>query len=247
MPYSVEKNPNLKISKKAMSCDDNIVENLSPPLSPVSHMYLFCGAPGSGKTTAMLNLISKRKKYNGFKTSYYKAYEHVFLCSPSLHTIKDSPFKDHPEEKVYTEFDDQFLDDIEAFCSLAADECQNTLIILDDVGSMLKNAGLERRFSYLCQRRRHLHLSIWLLMQRYTQVPKNIRASCITHLFLFRPQNMKELQQVHEELLPIKKEEVLGFLKYIWNVKYGFLFVDMSLANSNTFEFYRNFDRISFN
>ena len=77
MTFSVEKNPNLEIAKKTMTCDDKIVENLSPPLSPVSHMYLFCGAPGSGKTTAMLNLITRRRKHDGFKTTYFKAFEHV--------------------------------------------------------------------------------------------------------------------------------------------------------------------------
>lgn len=244
--YSVEKNPNLKVKKKDMTCDNSIV-NIAPPLPNSSHMMCFVGSPGSGKTTAMLNLISKSQKKNGYKTSYHKAFEHVFICSPSLHTIKDSPFKKHPEEKIYTDFDWDFLSDIEKFTEMASEDNQNSLIILDDIGSMLKNAGLERRFSYLCQRRRHKRLSIWLLMQRFTQIPKTIRASCITHMVIFKAQNQKEIQQIWEEMLPIKKDQLLDFQNYVWNKKHNFLFVDLSLSNSDRFEFYKNFDHINFN
>ena len=246
--YSIEKNPNLKVEKKEMSCDGKIA-NISPPLSSVSHMYVFCGAPGSGKTNAMLNLISKSKPKNGFKTSYFKAFEHVFIVSPSLHTIKNSPFKDHPEEKIYDEFNHEFLNDIDEFTTMTAADCQSTLIILDDIGSQLKNGGaLERKFAQICQTRRHRFLSIWILQQRYLQLPKAIRASSLTHIFLFKPQNQLELKQIFDEMLSgaIDKKQLLDFQKFVYDKKHNFLFVDMSLANSNKFLFYKNYDLINF-
>ena len=146
------------------------------------------------------------------------------------------------------EFNFEFLNDISEFTTMAAGDCQNTLIILDDIGSQLKNAGLERKFAQLCQTRRHRNLSIWLLMQRFTQIPKTIRASCLTHIWIFRPQNQLELKQIFDEMLSgaIDKKQLLDFQKFVYDKKHNFLFVDMSLVHSNKFLFYKNYDLINF-
>jgi hypothetical protein len=44
----------------------------------------------------------------------------------------------------------------------------------------------------------------------------------------------------------IDKKQLLDFQKFVYDKKHNFLFVDMSLANSNKFLFYKNYDLINF-
>ena len=249
MPYTIEKNKNLHVSKKHMDCDTEIC-NIAAPLPNKSFVMAIVGSSGSGKTVLALNLLSKRPKKNGLHTSYHKQFNHVIICSPSLASSSDkgNPLKDHIKdnpEKVFEEFDHEFLDFIEEFCTVAATEKENTLIMIDDSGALLKKAGLESRLSYFCQRRRHMRASVILIMQKFKQIPPNIRSSCITHLALFKCQNMKELESVWLELMHIPKKTLLDFSNFVWDKKHSFLFVDLSLQNSHKYEFYRNYDKIN--
>ena len=83
------------------------------------------------------------------------------------------------------------------------------------------------------------------MVQKFRDLPTGIRNN-LTHLALFRPVNQKELEAVHEELLPITKKDLPSFVDFVYSKKFNFLFVDMSLQESPGFVFYKNFDLINF-
>ena len=83
------------------------------------------------------------------------------------------------------------------------------------------------------------------VVQKFRDLPTGIRNN-LTHLALFRPVNQKELDAVHEELLPIEKKNLKSFVDFVFSKKFNFLFVDMSLQDSASFVFYKNFDLINF-
>ena len=73
-------------------------------------------------------------------------------------------------------------------------------------------------------------------------VPATIRAN-ISHVVLFRPTNNKEIEAIYE-LFPITKNEMYQLIEFVFDKKYNFLFIDLSLKESSSFRFFKNFDKI---
>ena len=243
--YTTVPNKALKIHNCKMKCDDKLAEGIPPPLP--SHSFCMCvvGVPGSGKTVFINSLVgAKRRK--GIPQGYKKVFNHVIICSPSRSTLTNDIYRDLDENKKHEEFDDVFLDFLTEFTDGTSGEQETTLCILDDVASQLKKSqAIQRRLAYLIQNRRHRYLSFMISVQYYKNVPLPIR-SALSHLVLFRPANKKELDHVSDELLPIPKWQVQELIAFVYDAKHNFMFVDMSLRDSNKYEFFKNFDRIVF-
>ena len=60
---------------------------------------------------------------------------------------------------------------------------------------------------------------------------------------MFRPTNNKELEALME-LIPISKTDFKDLIDFVFDKKYRFLFLDLSLKKSNTYRYFKNFDRI---
>ena len=242
MDFEVVENDKLFVHKTEMTCDNDFC-NIPDPLPKKSHTMLFVGKSGSGKTSLMVSLLASRKKNNNLQ-SYKKQFNHVIICSPSLSTLKNNIFKDLSPAKKFTEFDEDLLDFVDDFTQETAELEETTLLILDDVGSQLrKKQSLEKLLVSLLQNRRHRYLSCWILVQKFRDLPTGVRNNS-THMALFRPVNSRETTAIHEELLPIKKDKLNDFMDFVFDKKYNFLFVDMSLQAASGFKFYKNFDEI---
>lgn len=90
---------------------------LSPGLLGYNHFYIFSGAPGSGKSTMLYNLLHKRKAYRN-------KFDKVILFCPSGTLDFEIPASD-----VHNGFDIDELYDILHDKNLVGDD---VLIILDD-------------------------------------------------------------------------------------------------------------------
>ena len=88
-------------------------------------------------------------------------------------------------------------------------------------------------------------MSFWILIQRLIDAPTVLRES-ITHFVLFRPTNKREIELVSNEYLPVAKSKVQDMLDFVYDKKYNFLMIDMSLRYSGNFLYYKNFDEIIF-
>ncbi|KAJ1620799.1 hypothetical protein T492DRAFT_847531 [Pavlovales sp. CCMP2436] len=116
---------------------DNALGDIPAPL-PAQHMFAcFLGPPRSGKTSLSTALLTQTnpKVYNG-------VFDHVWLFVPatSFASMSDSPFRNH--DKVSHELDKATLDAVIVKLETASKKRQNSLIIIDDFMSSLKENAL---------------------------------------------------------------------------------------------------------
>jgi len=243
--YDVVKNEDLKIHKCKMNCDEPLGDDI-PSVLPRHHFCaLICGAAGSGKTS-LLNSLMGSRKYRGKRQSYKGVFDHVIICSPSLKSLSNNIYEDLEDHKKHEEFNMEFIDFLTEFTGISSDDKENTICILDDVGSSLKKSKqIQEQLAYLIMNRRHRRLSFFILVQYFKNVPLPVRTN-VSHLFLFKPSNKREMDNVWEELMAIPKSELLNFASFVWDKKHSFLYVDLSLKHSNSFIFYKQFDKIIF-
>ena len=243
MPYTVEPpKHDISIKHVEMNCDGDLTTDLNPVLVNKNHIALFCGKSKSGKTNLAINLLT-RPRVKGVRNSYKKVFDDILVVSPSMASAKDNVFADLAEEKKFTVLDEETLEFIESFTEANAAECRNTLVFLDDVGSALKTHT--QHLSLLTQKHRHLRTTWWVVLQKYTNCPTSIRANASV-MYLFRPISLKELDTIQEELLPIKKKDTQEFIDYVFDEKFKFLMIDMSLEKSAAPIYYKGFNKITF-
>lgn len=237
-----EKLPDKKIviKKFGFTCDD-IDESIPKPLPQTLNWFmLICGKPGSGKTTLLLNLICKRGK------NYNKKYDRIFVFSPSLITLKDDPFEDLPDDQKFQELDTEIL---EAVLEDISGTGEKILLIMDDVvNDMKKSASLQTLLGKILMNRRHLagaggSVSVIITTQVYNKIPAPIRKTA-SQIFIYHTKNKKELETIFDELVLIPKQEYYDLLKYTFQKKNDFLYIDVNKEFNRMF--HRNFNELEF-
>ena len=89
-------NNNLSVNRVRMNADhvlqDKKGRSIPYPLPKQSGFLIqISGYSGSGKTTFLMNLLSKKSK-NGIRQSYRKLFDDIVFVSPSANTLKNNPF-----------------------------------------------------------------------------------------------------------------------------------------------------------
>lgn len=264
MDFVETKNNKLDLDKIKMNCDGCLSDELVEPLSSFRSGFnlLIAGYSGSGKTSLLVNLLSKPKR-SGIRQSFKNLFSNIVVVSPSLHTLKNNIFKDLADDKQYKEFNDEMLDNFYAMLDkIKAEEIaeaeeqerepetQYTLLILDDVASSLrKNKKLEQRFINLLQNRRHLGyggVSIISIVQSVVQVAPQHRNN-LSHLITFKPKNKKEEERIYTEFVNQPNKFMDDFFNYFFQDKYDFMIIDLTLRDNPDFIFYRKYNRVDFN
>ena len=231
----------IKISKFNFSCDD-IDESIPKPLPNILNFFmLVCGRPGSGKTSLILNLICKRGKM------YNKKFDKVFVFSPSLMTMKDEPFGELPEEQVHT---DLTVENFSQALDAIKDTGEKHLIILDDVvNDMKKSMAIQTLLSKALMNRRHLagaggSVSFIITTQVYNKIPAPIRKTA-SHIILYHTRNKKEIETIYDELIVLPKEDFYEILKYCFDKRHNFIYIDINKSYDKMF--HKCFNQLEFN
>ena len=230
----------LEIKVPKMKCEQEFQPPAPYPLANKPHVYMFVGAKGSGKTSSIINMLTNKTKKDRI---YYKNQHTVMLNIPenSFHSIDNKLIKDH--DKVYHDFDIDFLEQVEEIASDNAYDDEFTLAVIDDSGVKLKDKFLGKQLTSLVHRHRHLLLSIHLLVQSMMDVPLSIRKN-VDGIFFFKPINSKQSTAFIEEYLgDLSKDEVQELFNYVFDKKGNFLFVKTSTL---PFQYFKNFNRIEF-
>jgi len=228
------------LSKFKFTCDE-IDDSIPKPLPQMLNFFmLICGRPGSGKTTLLLNLVCKRGKM------YNKKFDKIFVYSPSLVTMKDEPFGELPEEQIHTELTEEnlqgALEDIK-------DTGEKILFILDDVvNDIKKSAGIQTLLSKMLMNRRHLaggggSCSFIITTQVYNKIPAPIRKTA-SHIVIYHTKNKKELDTIFDELIIIPQKDFYEILKYCFDKKHHFLYIDVNKPYNRMF--HKCFNELSF-
>lgn len=249
--------PNNKIeySKVAMTCDKQLGTDIPDPLPNQSgFLMLVVGSSGSGKTSFVINMVSKKKRKNKGRQSLIHCFNKIIICSPSLKTLKEDVFKDLDDEQKYQDFDDCMNDiydhmkESEVKSNMENEEDQTNLLIIDDCATQLKqNRQRELKLVSLLQNRRHLGgggLSCILISQKYNMIPTGIRSN-LSHLVLYRCKTLQEEETICNEVLPIERKLSRSLFEFVYDKKFQFLFVDMTLSKSNKLRFFKCFDQIN--
>tara|TARA_R100000655_G_C2995722_1_gene193698 strand:- start:909 stop:1673 length:765 start_codon:yes stop_codon:yes gene_type:complete len=237
-----EKDNELDIKVVKMLCDDEFKPAPPSPLAKKPFIYLFVGAKGSGKTTTAISLLTQKKPpYR----AYYGSQHDIILNIPknSLESINNKLIKNHDKDKVYGNFDINFLQELEEISSANAEADFFTMALIDDASSKLKQKGINETFTNLIHRHRHLKLSLLVLVQDLVSVGLSIRRN-VDGVFFWRPLNAKMTTAFVDEYLPdFTKDEVDELFNYVFQKKGDFLFVKTSTI---PVEYYKNFNKLEF-
>jgi hypothetical protein len=148
-------------------------------------------------------------------------------------------FKEH--DKCYDELDFATLEKIHEKAMAASDEDEFSLLVIDDQTAALKDRDVQRLMKLLIYNRRHLRLSIIMLVQSYNAIPLPVRKT-ISHFAMLRPRNKKEYEAIFKELIFLEPQTADNMMRFVFRDRYDFLFCDVEKSL-----FYRNFDRIKLN
>ena len=222
-----------------MSCDYSLGDEIPDPLPRGSFFWSVVGAPGKGKSSYLVSLLTARKP----NRAYLKVFHEIFFVVPpaSQASMGSSLYKNHDPSKIYPELTGKALGEIAGRVEAAAEEGYSSLLVLDDVTSSLKDKEVEKLLRKLAFNRRHLHLSIFLLSQNYNQIPLSIRKT-FSHFTMFKTANKKEYLNIFEELIFQPKDVADAITRYVFQKPRDTLFGDV--ANGHL---YRNFSLLKIN
>ena len=228
----------LAINPPRMLCDKPISEDIKEPLPSSHHFAAYIGIPGRGKTSLAMSILTH-------PDGYHKKFNNIFVVMPknSRESIAGEPFKKHPPEKLFEELDASVLEFVHEYAKLESAHGHTSLLIPDDCAAQLKDTQTQKLLKTLIFNRRHLKLSIWICTQGYNQLPLPIRKT-ITHAYVFKPANKKELENIFTELIFLPKEQVEALSEHMWGESNGFDdgAHNFMMLDTNHSKIYKNFN-----
>ncbi len=229
----------ITVSKFDFSCDEADT-SIPKPLPQKSFSMLIAGKPGQGKTTLILSLVCKQGK------AFNRKFDRVFVFSPSLITMADDPFEMIPEDQ---KFEEATFENLQGVLDEIKDSGERILIILDDVIADVRGKGkgatellLEKMFF----NRRHLagaggNVSIIATSQTYNKISPKLRKTA-SHFVFYENKQKKELESIFDEIILIPKKEFMDTLRFIYDKKHNFMYIDTSLPDNKMI--HKNFNQL---
>ena len=231
------------ISGQKFSCD-HVDDTIPKPLPQKGGFaMLICGKPGMGKTSLILSLVCKSGK------AFNRKFNRVFVFSPSLITMEGDPFELIPEEQ---KFEEATSDNIDTVLEEIKDSGDKVLLILDDVIADIRGKGkgdVENKLQKIFFNRRHLcgaggSCSIIATSQTYNKIDPKLRKTASQFVFYYNPQK-KEKESIFEEIILIPKQEFTDTMKYIYDKKHNFMYIDTQLPEDRMI--HKNFNQLLIN
>ena len=175
--------------------ENKIEHNLKWPYIP-DHPYriLIIGGSGSGKTNALLNLISNQpdidKIYLHAKDLYEAKYPYL------INTREKVGLGHFDDPKAFMGYSNDMQDLYKNIKNYNPGKERKVLIVFDDmITDMINNKKLNPIVPELLIRGRKLNISLVFIIQSYFKVPKDVRLNS-THFFIMKIPNKRELQQI---------------------------------------------------
>jgi hypothetical protein len=165
-------------------------------------------------------------------------YDKIFIFQPeaSRASMKDKLFDKIPDDQKFNELSLENLEYVSDNLDLEGNNC----IIMDDQGAYLKNHEIKKKMKELMFNRRHLHLSIYFLVQTWFSIEKDIR-KLFSNVIVFRV-NKNEMETIFSEVVESHKDDINEIIKVVYNKPYQYLFINVDSQNM-----FKNFDQLIFN
>ena len=226
--------------KVEFNVDKSLGAHIHEPFPSASFFWVLVGSAGAGKTSMMVNALTSK----GNNRVYRKVYDKIVLVQPknSRMSIKNNPFEDLPTEQIFEKLDYNVIELIEQnkkeFDKNNKNKNMNQLLILDDITASLKDN--EDILLQLTTNRRHMKLSIILLVQHLRSISRSVRFQ-ITDITLFRPSNGLDEETIHEEFVGnLNSKEFKKLSRFVWKEPYDNLFI-----NKTTNTLFKNLQKIN--
>ena len=236
----IEPEEKIIVNKFNFTCDgyDDTIPKPLPQQGGFA--MLIVGKPRSGKTNLLLNLTTKAHK------NFNRKFDKVYLWSPSIATMESNPFELLPEEQKYEQLT---LENLKSVLEEIRESNEKILFLFDDVIADMRGKGradLENLLHKVFFNRRHLSgrdgsLSIIATSQTYNKIDPKIKRTA-SHLVLFENKNKKELDTIFDEVILIPKKEFYDALRYIYDKKFQFMFIDTTLPDDRMM--FKNFNQL---
>jgi len=240
MTLELKINPKPNLSIPEFVCDNNPLGEHLNKYDMLKHLNAFgftglIGKPGSGKTSLLISYLTGKKD----KKIFRKVFDHILLVMPesSRNSLKKNPFKDHSPDKMFEDLDLETIQTIYDKLLKSSSENEKTFLILDDVGASMKNKDIANILRKIIYNRRHLKVHIFVLLQSFMSVPKEIR-KLFTNIIMFKPSKV-EFQNLFDELFETKKDLALDIMNFTYDKPHTYLFL-----NIETQKLYKDFDEI---
>ena len=204
-----------------------------------SYRVLIVGGSGSGKTNALLNLITNKpyidKKFLCVKDSYEVKYQLL------VNKREGTGLKYFNGSKVFIEYSNNIDDIYRNIEDSNPNKKRKILIVFDDmIADMLSNERINPIGSKLFIGGRKLDISLVFITQFYFAVPKNIRLNSI-HYFVTKVQNKRELHKIaFNNSSDIDFQHFINLYKKCTSKPYSFLVIETTLASDNSSYFRKN-------
>jgi hypothetical protein len=233
--------PNLPVCK--MGCDKELNENLNKyeltKFLNRSQSTMIIGKMGSGKTSLLYALFKTNKP-----TLLKNVFENIFLFQPkeSSNSMNDKIFHDNlPEENLFYDLTEDSLNEVFNRIKEENEEYEdeiNHCIIIDDFTAHLReNIGIKNLLKEMLMNRRHLHISLFFIVQSYKSVEPDIR-KLIDNFFIYRV-NKQALEQLFNEVIELPSKYIIPISNLVYDKKYEYLFV-----NVDSKRMFKGFDEI---
>ena len=231
-----------KLQPVKFNVDDKFGDHIKAPFPDQSFFWLIVGKAGSGKTSLLINSLTMKKE----NRVYRKVFDKIILVMPSnsRKSLKNNPLDDLPEDQTFESMGDDVINKVkeirESFDELDKKKkrARHQLLILDDVTAYLKDNP--KGLIELATNRRHLKLSIILLVQFVRAVPRPVRFQ-ITHVTFFKPSNEIDIKILQEEFINLKKDVFDDLKRVVFESPHDFLMID-----KNNEIYYKNLQKINF-
>ena len=203
------------------------------------HPYriLIIGGSGSGKTNALLNLISNQPDID--KIDLYAKDPHESKCKFLINKRESTGLKHFNDSKAFIDYSNDVQDVYKNIDEYNADK-ERKILILKVIADMIDNKKLNSIVTELFIRGRKLNFSLVFITQSYFKVPKDVRLNS-THSFIMKIRNKRELQQIALNYsLDINSKDFSTIYKKYNAEPYSFLVIDAALASDNPLRFRKN-------
>ena len=227
------------VSATKFSCDD-VDDSIPAPLPQKGGFaMLIVGRPGYGKTSLINSLVCKSGK------NFNRKFDKVFIWSPSMITMEGDPYELVPQEQ---KFESATFENIQGVLDEIKDSGDKVLFIMDDVIADVRGKGkgeIENLLQKIFFNRRHLagfggSVSIIATSQTYNKIDPKLRKTA-SQLIQYKPQK-KEIENIYDDMINLPKKEFLDVLRYIYQKKHDFMFIDTQLPDDK--QIHKNFNQL---
>jgi len=227
------------VSATKFSCDD--VDTTIPKPLPQKGGFaiLIVGRPGYGKTSLINSLVCKSGK------NFNRKFDRVYIWSPSMITMEGDPYEMIPQDQ---KFESATLENIQGVLDEIKDTGDKVLFIMDDVIADIRGKGkgeIENLLQKVFFNRRHLagyggSVSIIATSQTYNKIDPKMRKTA-SALIQYKPQK-KEIENIYDDMINLPKKEFADVLRYIYQKKHDFMFIDTQLPDDK--QIHKNFNQL---